>query len=142
MSLLENSRVNTKTKLCALWTSLMFLYIYADYFELKVPGKIEETMNLQTPVGEVTPSLLVIFSIILIIPALMIALSIFLKPLINKWLNIIIALLWSSMSILIIASDISDFGGWYTFYVLYQFVELLVLGTIVWTAWKWPKTET
>ena len=136
---LKDYKPDVKLKLAALWTSLMFLYIYADYFELKTPGKIEETMNLQTPVGEVTPGLLVLFSIILIIPSLMICLSVLLKPSVNKWLNITVATVWSSMSFLIIAADIGDFGGWYSFYVLYQFVEISVLIAIILTAWKWPK---
>ena len=132
-------KINVKLKLAALWTSLMFLYIYADYFELKTPGKIQETMDLITPVGPVTPKLLVIFSLILIVPALMIFLSVFLKPAINRWVNIIVAILWSLMSILIIASGISGIGGWYTFYLLYQFVEVFVFILIIWQAWSWPR---
>ena len=140
--MLKDHKTNIKIKLAALWTTLMFFYIYADYFELKTPGKIERTINLETPVGEVTPGLLVIFAIILIIPSAMIFLSVFLKPKINKWLNIIIASLWSVMSVLIIIGDISGIGGWYSFYLLYQFVELIVLVLIVWNAWNWPRAET
>ena len=66
----------------------MFLYIYADYFRLMTPGKLEAMMKLQTPMGPTSPGLLVTFSAILIIPALMTVLSIFLKPKINKGLNI------------------------------------------------------
>ena len=29
---LRDFRVNVRVRLAALWTSLMFLYIYADYF--------------------------------------------------------------------------------------------------------------
>ena len=137
--LLTEYQINVKLKLAALWASLMFLYIYADYFELKTPGKIQSTIDLETPVGPVTPMLLVIFSIILIIPALMICLSVLLKPGLNKWLNIVVATLWSVMSFLIIIGDISGIGGWYTFYLLYQVVEIAVLSMIVWHAWKWPK---
>ena len=135
---LIDSKINVKVKLASLWATLMSLYIYADYFELKVPGKIQDIMEQKTPVGPTTPKLLVIFSLILIVPALMICLSVLLKPLVNKWLNITTALVWSSMSFLILFWDIRNIGGWYTFYVLYQIVELIVLGTIVYQAWKWP----
>jgi len=38
---LEDARVNTKTTLAALWASTTFCYIYGDYFELYIPGKLE-----------------------------------------------------------------------------------------------------
>ena len=34
---LEDFKVNVKIKLSVLWTSVMFCYIYEDYFELYVP---------------------------------------------------------------------------------------------------------
>ncbi|GAA4271182.1 DUF6326 family protein [Aquimarina gracilis] len=137
--MLADHKVNIKSKLTAHWACLMFLYIYADYFELKTPGKIEQIMKLKTPVGETTPGLLVIFSLILIVPSLMIVFSVLLKPKINKWSNIIVALIWSTMSVLIIIGELDDLGGWYTFYLLYQIVEVLVFGSIIWHAWRWPK---
>ncbi len=36
---LEDFKVNVKIMLSALWTSVMFCYIYGDYFELYVPKK-------------------------------------------------------------------------------------------------------
>ena len=38
---LENANVNVRVKLAALWASVMFCYIYADYFGLYVPGKLQ-----------------------------------------------------------------------------------------------------
>ena len=109
---------------------------------MKMPGVVQEMIDLETPVGPVTPKLLVIFSLILIVPALMICLSVLLKPHINKWLNIGVAILWSSMSFIILVWDI--IGGslpWSAFYDLYQLVEIMVFGIIIWQAWNWPKEE-
>lgn len=39
---LEDIQVSVKLKLASLWTSLMFLIIYLDYFHLYIPGKIAE----------------------------------------------------------------------------------------------------
>ena len=61
------------------------------------------------------------------------------KAELNKWLNIIVAFLYAIISILMI---VGDFGNeWMTYFVLYQFVELLVFGMIIWHAWFWPKTN-
>ncbi|MFK2820901.1 DUF6326 family protein [Flavobacteriaceae sp. LMIT009] len=130
-------KVDIKIKLAALWTSLMFLYIYADYFRLMTPEKLEKMIKLQTPMGPTTPGLLVIFSLILIVPTLMIFLSVFLRPKINKWLNIIVALLYTCMSVLIIISSISS--EWQKFFVLFNIVEVLIFSIIIFQAWNWQK---
>ena len=137
---LSNYAVDIKIKLALLWTSLMFLYIYADYFQLMTPGKLERMIALQTPMGPTSPGLLMIFSVILIIPALMIVLSVFLKPRLNRLLNMVMAFLYACISILIIVTSIDD--EWHTFYVLFNAVELLVFVLIMSQAWKWPKTTS
>ena len=136
---LINYHVNIKIKLAFLWATLMFLYIYADYFRLMTPEKLEKMMKLQTPMGPTSPGVLMVFSAILIIPALMIFLSVFLKPQINKWLNISVAFFYASISILIIVSSIGD--QWQAFFVLFNFVEILVFAIIISQALKWPRAE-
>ena len=127
--------VNPKIKLAALWTTLMFLYIYADYFDMKAPGEIQRIINLETPVGDLTPTLLLVFSIIVIVPALMISLSLVLKPVINKWVNILVSSLWSTMSFLLLFNLIGD--RWYMFYVLFLVIEIVIFFAIIRVAWKW-----
>jgi hypothetical protein len=36
----EDIKVHVRLKLFALWTSVMFFYIYGDYFELYQSGKL------------------------------------------------------------------------------------------------------
>jgi len=132
-----NSKIDIKVKLAALWTSIMFLYTYADYFDAMTPASIEMSKNLETPMGPLTPGLLLAFSVILIVPSLMIILAIFLKSKTNRLLNIIVALLWSSMSIILFVGTIAS--EWHQFYALFQFIEVIVFGLIIWQAYKWPK---
>ena len=136
---LTDYSINIKVKLAILWTTLMFLYIYADYFRLMTPNKLEKMSNLQTPMGPTSPGLLVTFSVILIIPTMMIFLSVFLRPQINKWLNIVIAFLYACMSLLIIVTTIGV--EWQTFFVIFNLAETFVFGTIIFQAWKWPREE-
>jgi hypothetical protein len=67
----------------------------------------------------------------------MLFLSIFLAHKINRLLNIIIAILWSTMSVLLFVDTIAS--EWGQFYALYQFIEIIVFGMIIWQAYKWPK---
>jgi len=123
-----------KLKLSAFWTSVMFCYIYGDYFELYVPKKVEGLISGANMLD--SPTKLFLASVLLAIPALMIFLSILLKPAINRLLNIIFGILYTSMMILIAITSISS---WYTFYVFLAILESLITFLIVWYAWKWPK---
>ncbi|WP_196890095.1 DUF6326 family protein [Aureivirga sp. CE67] len=137
--MLEDLKLNVKTKLVALWSSLMFLYIYADYFRLMVPGKIEKLIAQKSPIGEITPNVLLIFSVLLIIPSVMIFLSSLLKPKLNKWLNIIIAGIYTCISLLIIFTSIKN--EWQYFFVLFNIVEVIVFSIIIYQALKWPRAK-
>jgi len=133
--MLENLKINIKFKLSALWTSLMSLYIYGDYFELYAPDKVQKLIDGNGILD--SPTKLLLASIMLAIPSLMIFLSIFLKPIINKWLNIIFGIIFT---LLVIAVASTALYKWYTFYVLYAILEAILTIMIVYYAWKWPRT--
>ena len=135
MKSLDNPPINIRLKLAALWTSVMFCYIYGDYFELYVPGKVEDLMN---GIGMLdTPMKLFAASVMLAIPALMISLSIFLKPAISRWLNIIFGAFFTGIMLLIAVNSLTT---WYTFYVFLALVESVLTATIIWQAWNWPRS--
>jgi hypothetical protein len=50
-STLDDIKVHVKIKLSALWASVMFCYIYADYFGLWKPGTLQEMLS-----GKMGPS--------------------------------------------------------------------------------------
>ncbi|MEP6901821.1 MAG: DUF6326 family protein [Actinomycetota bacterium] len=133
---LEDFKVNVKIKLSALWVSVMFCYVYGDYFEFFVPGHIghliDGKMILDTPVK------LFAASILMAIPAIMVFLSVMLKPKLNRWLNIIFGLFYTGIMILTIVNSIDL---WHAFYIFLGIVEILITSLIVWTAWRWPKQK-
>ena len=137
--MLENPKINIKLKLSALWTSLIALYIYGDYFELYVPGKVERLIDGKAILD--SPTSLLMASISIAIPSLMIVLSILLKPRINRLLNIVFGTLLTLIVILVGAADHSP-HEWYRFYVLYALIEAVITTAIIWTAWKWPKESS
>ena len=103
---LTDFNINIKIKLAFLWSSVTFLYIYGDYFELYVPKKIsgiiDGTSMLDSPIK------LFLASLLLAIPAFMICLSILLKPLSNKWLNIVFGIFFTAIMLLIAVTSISE----------------------------------
>ncbi|MEM9001208.1 MAG: DUF6326 family protein [Bacteroidota bacterium] len=132
--MLENPKINIRIKLAVLWTSLMFLYIYGDYFELYVPNKVDSLIKgtglLDTPIK------VFIASIVLVIPAAMISVNIFLRPKICRVLNMVFGILLTMVVVLVGSSSLTE---WYSFYVLYAVLEAIISLLIVTLAWNWPK---
>jgi hypothetical protein len=130
---LEEPTISVKHKLSALWASVMFCYIYGDYFELYVPEKVEGLLNGTNALD--SPTKLLIASIVLAIPALMISLSLMMKASVSRILNIIFGTLFTLMMLLIAVNSMTP---WYSFYVFLAFTESIITLSIVWYAWKWP----
>ena len=130
----EDIKVNIKIKLSALWASVMFCYIYGDYFSFYVPKEIQGFISGETKLD--SPLKLFAASLLMTIPALMIFLSIALKPNISRWLNIIFGILYTAIMLVIAITSIAP---WWAFYVFLAIIESGITLLIVWYAWKWPK---
>jgi hypothetical protein len=133
---LKNVEVNSNIKLAFLWTAVTFLYIYGDYFELYIPKKVAGLISGENLLD--SPMKLFVASVLLAIPASMIALSILVKPSVNKWLNIVAGVFFTAIMLLIAVTSITP---WRVFYVFYAVLESIITGLIVWYAIKWPKRE-
>jgi Family of unknown function (DUF6326) len=130
---LQDYQVPTKIKLALLWASLMSLYIYNDYFSLYLPGTIERmSAGRIGPLGQATDLVLVIVSILLAIPALMIALSALLPPRASRWLNVLLGLAYVGIEILTLTKSA-------LFYKIVVVIEIMLTVLIVWYALRWPK---
>lgn len=132
----EDFKINVKLMLSALWASVMFLYIYGDYFELYVPEKVAGLLNGQNILN--TPYKLLFATIVLTLPSLMIFLSLLMKPKWNRVLNISIGVFLTIFTLLV---GFSSFSEWRIFYVMLSFLESIITSIIVWKAWHWPKDK-
>lgn len=125
--------VHTKLKLSALWASTMFCYIYCDYFELYVPGKLEGMLQGKIgPLGTVTQGILMGTSILMAIPSLMVFLSIGLSARSSRNLNVVFGIFFTLLMALLTYAS-----GWY-FYKFFAAIETLLTALVVWYAWHWP----
>lgn len=131
----EDIRVHVRFKLFALWTSVMFFYIYGDYFELFQPGKLQDMLSGRTPLGAISQGVLLGMSAIMVIPSVMPLLSLVLPAGANRWMNIVFGAVYTVIMILVIR------GGWH-FYILFGLIEITLTVLIVWFAWTWPKQPT
>lgn len=125
----DDLSLHVRVKLSAAWASLMFCYIYADYFSLFEKGWLA-TMNrgLIPPLGEATDGTMLFVSAMMAIPSLMIFLSVVLPRQIARWLNIIVALVYAA----IIAAIMRDS----TVLLFFGVIEIVLTLAIVGMAWR------
>ena len=132
-TVLEDTKVPVRYRLAALWTSVMFCYVYGDYFELYVPGKLQDMLNGEMTLGTVTQGLLVGTAVLMIVPSLMVFLSLALPAAVSRWLNVAVGLFYATIMTLILVN-----GAW-AFYMLFAAVEIILTLLVVWSAWRWPR---
>ena len=130
---LDDQKVPPRLTLAALWTSVMFCYVYGDYFELYRPGKLQQMLDGQLAIGPVSQGMLVGTGLMMALPALMIALSVILPATVARWLNIGTGLIYAGIMATILIN-----GAWY-FYMLFAAIEITLTLTVAWTAWRWPR---
>jgi hypothetical protein len=131
----EDIRVHVRLKLFALWSSVMFFYIYGDYFQLWQPGQLQQMIAGRMPFGANPQKVLLGMAGMMVVPSLMPFLSLVLPVRLNRWLNIIFGVVYSLIMI------IAFWSGWY-FYILFGVIEIILTLLIVWYAWTWSKEAT
>jgi len=129
---LSDVQVPVRLKLSALWASVMFLYVYGDFFGLFKPGKLADMQAGRTPVGATTQGILVAFALVMAIPSAMVFLSLVLKASVARWVNIVLGLVYSVIMVMTIP------GAW-AFYVLLGCIEIALTLAIIGYAWTWPR---
>jgi hypothetical protein len=130
--MLDDFKVHTKIKLAALWASVMFCYIYADYFGLFSPGQLA-TMNrgLIPPLGQSTDGVMIFVSAMMAVPSLMIFLSVALPAGPSRVLNIACGGLYTGIIGLTMWS-----GAHFMFYGV---IEIVLTLLVTFYAWTWPR---
>ena len=132
---LEDIKVSVKLKIASLWTSIMFLIIYLDYFHLYMPHTIENILKGRVFVFDITYVFLITALVSVTIPALMIFLSVALPTKINRWVNIILATVYIPYMLFNLAGE-----AWIHM-VFGAIVEVILFCLIIRYAWKWPRIE-
>ena len=128
---MKDAAVHVKIKLAGIWASVMFCYIYADYFGLYVPGKLQHMLaGTMGPLGHVSQGVLLGTSIMMAIPSIMIFLCLATPARLNRALNIAFGALYT----LIILVTMWD---WW-FFIFFGVIEVTLTLLAVWYAWRWP----
>jgi hypothetical protein len=132
----KNNPVDIKIKLSAFWVTLMFFYIYADILGFYSPGIIESVISGEIAGIQLTEGYLLVMGLWMAVPSLMVILSLVLRAGINRWVNLIFAVV--SFFMLAASSFVGEFSIRYTTQAA---VEAILIVLIAWNAWNWPKEQ-
>jgi hypothetical protein len=133
--ILEDDRIGVRLKIAALWIAMLFLFAYGDIFGFFRTGLIEDVIAGEVSGIKITQVFLFAVSVYVAIAAVMVFLTLVLKPRVNRWTNIVLPILYI---VSIVASLIGE--DWAYFYFL-SIAESALLLLILWYAWTWPTQE-
>jgi len=128
----ESSTVNVRVKIAALWTSMLFVFVYVDLFSF-YRSDFRADVEAGTVGGfTVNQSFLLGTTAYVVIPSLMVFLSLVLRPSVDRIANVALSLIYALM---IIGGAI---GEW-NYYILGSAIEVALLAAIAYYAWTWPR---
>ena len=128
----EPATVNVRSKISALWTSMLFVFAYVDLFSLYRPDFRANLEAAQVGGFTVNQSFLLGTTAYVVIPSLMVFSTLVLQPRLNRIANIALGIVF------IVTIVIGAVGEW-SYYILGSVVEVAMLAAIVYYAWTWPK---
>jgi len=132
----EEVTIGVRLKISALWIAILFLFAYGDIFGFLRRGTIEDVIRGKISGMEITQTFLFAVSVYIAIASAMVFLTLVLSPRLNRWVNIVLPILYI---VSIVASAIGDDWAYYYFLSIAESALLLL---IVWYAWTWHKQVT
>ena len=121
-----------KVRLSTLWVVVLFNMVFADIVGFMTPGDLEKIIAGDVGI-QITQELLLLFSLLLEIPIAMVFLSRVLTRQVNRWTNILAAII----TIMFVIGG----GSSYLSYLFFASVEVVCLLAIVWFSWRWADEE-
>lgn len=131
---LDDSRVPTRAKLAAAWTSFMFLYAYVDILNFFTPGVIDDILGGRVFEFALSQTFSTTALALVAVPILMVVLSMTLHARPNRIANLVVASLYIPVTVFNVLGE-----SWWFFYGLGIVLELVLLALIVRWAWTWPR---
>ena len=124
---------DTGTRISTLWIVVMFNMAFADIVGFLQPGALQ---GVEGPGGvPITQGLLLVVALLLEIPLAMIFVSRILKPVPNRWANIVAAVI---TCVFVVGGGSMELP----FYAFFAVVEVACMALIVWSVWSRRSSET
>ena len=131
----QDTRVDVKLVLSALWIAMLFVFAYVDIFGFFRADVLNAAIegNVATTALAVNQVFLTAALVYILLPSVMVVLSLVLRPRVNRMTNVVVSVLYSLTIVY------SCRGETWVYYLLGSAVEVVLLLAIARTAWKWPR---
>lgn len=132
---LESAKVNVRVTIAALWTSMLFVFVYVDLFSTyrtDVRADLDAGMVNGFTVGQ---TFLLATTAFIVIPSLMVFLTLVLPSRVDRVANLALS---SVYALIIVGGAI---GEW-SYYLLGSAVEVIQLAAVGFYAWTWPRERS
>ncbi len=100
------------------------------------PGMINQIIAGEIQGELITLDLLLVLAILLLVQPLMAFLTLIMKEKINRWANMIVALVWTILGLADLPTYAANPKG---YEILTWLVSIIATLLIIWYAYKWPK---
>ncbi len=130
----QDTRVDVKIVLCALWVAMLFVFAYVDIFAFYRSDVLEAALDGEVAgVGFTVDQLFLTATLVyVLLPILMVVLSLVLPPRVSRMTNIVVSALYA------VSIVVSAIGEEWLYFVFGSIVEVFLLTAIVRVAWTWP----
>ena len=129
----EPAKVNVRIKISALWTAMLFVFVYVDLFSLYRADVRADIAAGELSGFTINQAFLLWTTGYVAIAALMVFGTLALRPRISRIANLALSTVYA---LTIIAGAIGD-GNYY--YLLGSALEVALLAAIAYYAWTWPR---
>ena len=127
----------TRIKFAAAWTSVMFMYAYADLLGFYDRRLIESILEGNMPVlGPITPELRLGIAVLMSVPSLMIFVSIVAPKSVSRWANGVAGVLFT---LIIVWTLVMESPLYYKYFGL---LEVALTIYVVWAAFNWTGQQS
>jgi hypothetical protein len=133
--------IRWKARLSVLWLTMTVGMVSSWFLSTLVPGTMSEIIGGKWGGMDISEGTLLMMTIFILIATAAAILSLTLKNSANRWMNLILGILWF---LWMIVETIEHATGEETVYAatwLMLAAGFVIAALIAWFAWKWPKTE-
>lgn len=135
--MLDDAPAPVRTRLAALWATMVLLYVYVDLLGLYLPGVIDEIRAGVVFEYAITHAWATGALALVSIPIAMVPLSLLLPARAARRLTMVVAVVYVPITLFNALGE-----DWLGFFGLGIVLELAVLALAVREAWAWPATPT
>jgi hypothetical protein len=129
---LERFPVNVRLEISALWTAMLFVFAYVDFYGLLRPDVRADIAAGEIGGFNINQSFLLATMLYIAIPILMVPASLLLPARAGRLINMALSGIYA---LTVIAGAVGEWG----YYVFGSGVEVALLATIFYLALTWPK---